>query len=284
MLNILYEQIFSVKLFCSDIKVDNYVLNVDANKPVVRMIDFGIDWCSDTKLPDMFTKIPSLQKLSPIVKTKVFYCLCAMQLFMTIIHIHPPEDIKAFSLEPFYRDNIFKFFLVPPPPQGSSHKSQAPGLSHKSQVPRLSHKSQAPRLSHKSQAPLGGEPRLSHKSQAPGPINSPEGHKSQEVPKGSGLPPSLPPPLVLLKEFGSETLKRPRRKYRRSKKSGILGKKFLPARGFFREILLDILNYGEDQSIIIAHYIKKYKEQTPEDIVKYVFEQIEKYYSVSSAK
>jgi len=110
MLDILYKQIFNLNTFCGDIKTDNFVINF--NPFIVKMIDFGIDWCDNVKLPNAYSKIKSLKNKSLQVKKELFYCMCTLQLFMNIINIGTPLKIIKMMLKPFYTDAIFIKYVL----------------------------------------------------------------------------------------------------------------------------------------------------------------------------
>lgn len=115
MLNILHKQIFVLNTYCGDIKTDNFVINF--NPMIVRMIDFGIDWCSNTKLPNEYSKVKSIKEYSLDIKKEIFYCLCTLQLFMNVININTPLNIAKMILKPFYKDNLFIKYVLKKPLQ-----------------------------------------------------------------------------------------------------------------------------------------------------------------------
>lgn len=110
MLELLHKQIFVLNTFCGDIKPDNFVINF--NPIIVRMIDFGIDWCSNTKLPKEYFKLKTLKNHSNIVKKEIFYCMCILQLFMNILNIGTSTTIAKMILRPFYKDDIFIKYVL----------------------------------------------------------------------------------------------------------------------------------------------------------------------------
>jgi hypothetical protein len=111
MLELLHKQIFVLETYCSDIKVDNFVINFKPLK--IRMIDFGIEWCKSYNLPDAYMVVESLRNHSNLVKKEIFYCLCILQLFINIIHINIPLPITKMILRSFYKDDLFiKYVLV----------------------------------------------------------------------------------------------------------------------------------------------------------------------------
>ncbi len=110
MLELLHKQIFVLNTYCGDIKTDNFVVNF--NPLAVRMIDFGIDWCSNSKLPNAYSKVKSIKNNSKRVKKEIFYCMCVLQLFMNIINIGTPLHIVKMILKPFYTDDIFIKYIL----------------------------------------------------------------------------------------------------------------------------------------------------------------------------
>jgi serine/threonine protein kinase len=184
MLELLHRQIFVLDTYCGDIKTDNFVINF--NPPVVRMIDFGIDWCSSSKLPKAYSKVNSIKRLSSIVKKEIFYCMCTLQLFMNIINIGTPVNVIRMVLRPFYNDDIFIKYVL----EDALYKR-------------------------------------------------------------------------LL--FDKPDITKIKRIKRRSKKIGKTN---------FRNIFKDMLEYGHDQAILLAHYTKQNKTQTSSQIVDYVFNKI----------
>lgn len=110
MLDILHKQIFILNVYCGDIKTDNFVVNFH---PVsVRMIDFGIDWCSDSKLPSAYYKIKSISSYSYDIKKEIFYCMCTLQLFINVLNIGTPLPIASMILKPFYKDDLFIKYVL----------------------------------------------------------------------------------------------------------------------------------------------------------------------------
>ncbi len=105
MLELLHKQIFVLDIYCGDIKTDNFVINF--NPLVVRMIDFGIDWCTKTTLPKAYSIVKSIKHLLSIEKKEIFYCMCIIQLFINIINIGTPLHVTKMILRPFYMDDIF---------------------------------------------------------------------------------------------------------------------------------------------------------------------------------
>lgn len=108
MLNILYKQIFQLGMYCSDIKVDNYVMNVMPLE--IKMIDFGKEWCDKT-FPDEYS-LRGIKKYKKSKKQKIFYSLCVLQLFMNIVHIRPSAKVFEKLLKPFYSDKIFYKYVL----------------------------------------------------------------------------------------------------------------------------------------------------------------------------
>jgi hypothetical protein len=185
MLDILYKQIFILNVYCGDIKTDNFVVNF--NPLVVRMIDFGIDWCNDSKLPNAYSKIKSISVHSTAVKKEIFYCMCTLQLFMNILNIGTPLPIAKMILKPFYKDDVFIKYA----------------------------------LENELNSTLQFE-------------------KSRRIARRSR------------KRADDQTIN-------------------------FKKIFKDILDYGHDQAILLAHYTKKNKEMKDSDeITKYVFNEIRK--------
>jgi len=185
MLDLLHKQIFVLNTYCGDIKTENFVINL--NPLVVRMIDFGIDWCSDSKLPKEYSKIKSIKNLSSGVKKEIFYCTCTLQLFMNIINIGTPLHILKMILRPFYKDDIFIKYV-------------------------------------------------------------------------------LEDTLYKQLQFEKPDINKIRRIKRRSKKNR--------EKIDFRNILKDILEYGHDQAILIAHYSKQNNNQKNTQIIDYIFNKI----------
>jgi len=110
MLDLLHKQIFTLDTYCSDIKVDNFVVNT---RPLeVRMIDFGIEWCSSSRLPGAYSTVRSLKGRSTTTKKEVFYCLCMLQLFVNIVYIKVPLDTTTMFLWPFYKDDLFTDYIL----------------------------------------------------------------------------------------------------------------------------------------------------------------------------
>ncbi len=109
MLELLFNQIFKSKIYCIDIKVDNFVLNINPLK--IRMIDFGIDWCN-SKLPNDYRVIKILKKFSSKKKKEIFYCICVLQLFINIINLKPPIQVIKMILKPFYKDTLFNKYIL----------------------------------------------------------------------------------------------------------------------------------------------------------------------------
>jgi len=110
MLDLLYKQIFKLNMFCGDIKPDNFVINLDTF--TVRMIDFGIEWCSNLELPKAYFKLSTIKHHSLNTKKKIFYCLCTLQLFMNIINIGTPPNVIKMLIKPFYKDDIFIEYIL----------------------------------------------------------------------------------------------------------------------------------------------------------------------------
>lgn len=109
-LELLHKQIFTLNTFCCDIKVDNFVLNINPFK--VRMIDFGIEWCSNSILPSMYEKIQFLKKQTDQVKKEIFYSLCVLQVFVNIVHINVPLNVIKMFLKSFYKDDLFIKYIL----------------------------------------------------------------------------------------------------------------------------------------------------------------------------
>jgi hypothetical protein len=76
------------------------------------MIDFGIDWCSEAKLPHAYSKIKSIKEHTSLVKKELFYCMCTLQLFMNILHIGTPLNVIKMILKPFYKDDLFIKYVL----------------------------------------------------------------------------------------------------------------------------------------------------------------------------
>lgn len=93
MINLMKIQIFESRLYCTDIKPENFVVKkLSGNEYKIRAIDYGTDWCSLEVMPKSF-------------KTKeYFYTIILIQLCLKIyIHI---KKINSFILIPFYTDPI----------------------------------------------------------------------------------------------------------------------------------------------------------------------------------
>ena len=105
MINLLYKQIFVLSMYCADIKVDNFVMN--ENPYMLRMIDFGIEWCNKSRLPRSYEKIKSIRHHSLTEKKTIYFCLCMIQLFINIVHIGTSIEVLKMVLRPFYKVDIF---------------------------------------------------------------------------------------------------------------------------------------------------------------------------------
>lgn len=110
MLDLLHKQIFVLNTYCGDIKTDNFVISFVPF--AVRMIDFGIDWCSNTKLPSEYGTLASIKHFSQKVKKEIFYCMCTLQLFMNIINMGTPDSVIRDTIRPFYKDAIFIKYVL----------------------------------------------------------------------------------------------------------------------------------------------------------------------------
>jgi hypothetical protein len=110
MLDLLHKQIFIMNTYCGDIKTDNFVINFDPL--VVKMIDFGIDWCSTLKLPKIYSKVKSISNHSNQIRKEIFYCMCTLQLFMNVLNVGTPLSIAKLILKPFYNDDIFIKYVL----------------------------------------------------------------------------------------------------------------------------------------------------------------------------
>lgn len=181
MLDLLHKQIFVLNTYCGDIKTDNFVVNFDPM--IVKMIDFGIDWCDRSTLPNAYSKVKAIKSQSTDTKKEIFYCMCTIQLFMNILNIGTPLSIAKMILKPFYKDDIFIKYVLEDALQTQLRFEESKRMS--------------------------------------------------------------------------------RRSHKRNDKIN------------FRKILIDILNYGHDQAILLEHYIRENNEmKNNEKIVDYVFSKI----------
>ncbi len=122
MLDLVYRQVFELNIYCLDIKVENFVINT--NPIDVKMIDFGIDWCTMCKLPRMYLVLRELRIFSIQQKKEIFYSLCTLQLMINIHKLRLPSFVDMFCFEPFYKDKIFtKYVLASEFPNQVKYKS-----------------------------------------------------------------------------------------------------------------------------------------------------------------
>lgn len=98
MINIIKKQFLKVRLYCLDIKPDNFIFFKKGLK--VRAIDFGKKFCDLNVLPSVFNKFKN--------KDKLFTMLMLLQIFMIIHNFH---SRPVPYLTPFLKDNIFKLLF-----------------------------------------------------------------------------------------------------------------------------------------------------------------------------
>ncbi len=95
--DILYELIIEQEVFCSDVKPNNFVCKFDDNgEIVVRMIDFGTDYCSK----DLDTNV---------YKNKHIFLIVVIIQMIILIFRYFPNNAEA--LDPFLQDENVYYFI-----------------------------------------------------------------------------------------------------------------------------------------------------------------------------
>jgi serine/threonine protein kinase len=105
MINLVKKQIYEAGMSCLDLKLDNFVIKLNPIK--IKMIDFGIDWCTIENFPKIYNKL--YRNSSDNDKKNLFYFFSLLQIYMDIIHfgnIHTDN-----LLIPFYQDEIFNEYI-----------------------------------------------------------------------------------------------------------------------------------------------------------------------------
>lgn len=114
MIGLIHRQVFKYKIFCSDVKPQNFVVKLSgARITEVRMIDFGTDWC-DQKIPHIYITDPALRALPRKIQIMSYFIVCLLQLFMTL-HMETADSgpkAQRALLKPFFGNRDFVDFAV----------------------------------------------------------------------------------------------------------------------------------------------------------------------------
>jgi serine/threonine protein kinase len=103
MLHITHKQVYYNHMFCVDVKPVNFVLKKAANGSiVVRMIDFGKDWCTLGTYPKEYLSID------------YFYFVITVQLFMLVLDYicRSGNKLSDNILKPFFQTHVAKRYLT----------------------------------------------------------------------------------------------------------------------------------------------------------------------------
>jgi len=97
MRQLLHKQVFDYNMYCTDLKPDNCVARIKNGTYIVRLIDFGRNFCN-------------INKLNPIYENaEKFYLIMLVQLMLLSYHnIRKHHKDAAYTLSPFLEDPIFK--------------------------------------------------------------------------------------------------------------------------------------------------------------------------------
>jgi hypothetical protein len=110
MIDLLYFQIFEHSMYCIDIKPNNFVIkNMESEKPIVKMIDFGADFCDLDHIPPIINDITQDENS----QKEVLYVVLLIQLIITILKIVSKTKTKNNKIVmPFFEDSIFIKYVV----------------------------------------------------------------------------------------------------------------------------------------------------------------------------
>jgi len=100
--DILHKQIFEIKLLCSDIKLANFVVNLNNGNHVVKEIDFSEEWCYLAN-DELFMPYITTEEY----RLKVFYIVHLIQLAYNI-YTYTGINYTSTILGPIYQDPYFK--------------------------------------------------------------------------------------------------------------------------------------------------------------------------------
>lgn len=92
-------------MFCEDIKTDNFIIIKRNEEYIVRMIDFGGDYCNLNKLQDLFQKYGKKYNLN---SREVFFIYIIYQLLLIIFKYYEIKSEFYVPFEKFLNDNNIK--------------------------------------------------------------------------------------------------------------------------------------------------------------------------------
>lgn len=96
LLDIIYSQIFDHHMYCVDIKPANFVVKKVKDDYIVRMIDFGGDWCYLDEFPKEYET------------PEILYTIIIIQLCLMIKYEIQRNKLPLKLLEPFFYDEIIQ--------------------------------------------------------------------------------------------------------------------------------------------------------------------------------
>ena len=107
-LELLHEQIYDHGMYCVDIKPGNFVVTYK-NYFDVKMIDFGVDFCSFSDEPENLGKMyKSLGKVPGFSKKDLFFVIMMIQFILFISKFPQGREL----VEPFFQGNYLELFTL----------------------------------------------------------------------------------------------------------------------------------------------------------------------------
>ena len=113
MFKLLRSQIYNYNMYCIDIKPGNFIYNRKGNRLMVRMIDFGKDWC-DQEIPEIYRKITKY----PDKQKNLLFIVVMLQFFMIIYDSYFPYFTKKGQndrlhavFKPFFKNKAIEWAM-----------------------------------------------------------------------------------------------------------------------------------------------------------------------------